>query len=320
MNGQVVRRALLGVVLVGLVALIFAIATFGFTRTFTVGLLDPMINVLIVLNNVLWGSFGLAVIAFTILVRLVTFPLTLRQLQQTRAMQALQPRVQEVQKKFTDPKRRQEEMMKAYREAGVNPLGCLGPLVMQFPVLIALFYAIRQTLAVSPEALDNLSSHLYSWSYIQSAVPLEESFLGMNLADPNWIMVALVGLTTWAQSKTTVMVSTDERARMQQQMMQWMLPIMFVLISFNFPSGVSLYWVVTSVVSVGFNVITYGFAPLNIPPMVAPPAPRPAAAAATPTSASSEGEARSRSRPSRELRTSAHATRRSKRKNRRRRA
>ena len=315
---NVPQRAGLGVALIGGVALIFVIATFGFGRTFTVGLLDPMINVLVVLNNALWGSFGLAVIAFTILVRFVTFPLTLRQLQQTRAMQALQPRVQEIQKKFNDPKRRQEEMMKAYREAGVNPLGCLGPLVLQFPVLIGLFYAIRQTLAISPEALDNLSGHLYSWSYIQKAIPLEESFLGMNLAESHMVMVALVGISTWAQSKTTVTVATDDRARTQQQMMQWMLPIMFMFFAFSFPSGVSLYWVVTSFVSVGFNVITYGFPLLNIPPMVGPPTPpAPVEAAAT---VSSEGASASRRKPSRELRTSAHGTRRSKRKNRRRRA
>ena len=323
---QVPQRAGLGVALIGGVALVFVIATFGFTQTFTVGLLDPMINLLVILNHWLWGSFGLAVIAFTILVRFVTFPLTLRQLQQTRAMQALQPRVQEIQKKFTDPKRRQEEMMKAYREAGVNPLGCLGPLVLQFPILIALFYAIRQTLAISPEALDNLSSHLYSWSYIQSAIPLEESFIGINLAEGasinvlnlNLLIVVLVGVATWAQSKTTVVVATDERARTQQQMMQWMLPIMFMFFGLSFPSGVSLYWVVTSIVSVGFNVVTYGFPALNIPPLVGPPTPR-APVEAT-ASVTSEGEGQSRPRPSRELRTSAHGSRRSKRKNRRRRA
>ena len=315
---NVPQRAGLGVAVIGGVALVFVIATYGFTHSFTVGLLDPMINLLVVLNNALWGSFGLAVIAFTILVRFVTFPLTLRQLQQTRAMQALQPHVQEIQKKFNDPKRRQEEMMKAYRQAGVNPLGCLGPLALQFPVLIALFYAIRQTLAISPEALDNLSGHLYSWEYIQRAIPLEESFLGMNLAESHMIMVALVGISTWAQSKTTVTVATDDRARTQQQMMQWMLPIMFMFFAFSFPSGVSLYWVVTSFVSVGFNIVTYGFPLLNIQPLVGPPTPRPVVEATE--TVSSEGTSGSRRRPSRELRTSAHGTRRSKRKNRRRRA
>lgn len=280
-----------------------------------VALVDPMTNLLVILNNVLWGSFGLAVIAFTILVRLLTFPLTLRQLKQTRAMQALQPVVQELQKKYTDPKRRQEEMMKAYREAGVNPLGCLGPLVLQMPFLIGIFYAVRRTLAISPEALNDLSGHLYSWSYIQAAIPIEESFLGLNLAETSFLMVALVGVSTWAQTKTTVTVATDERARTQQQMMQWLLPVMFMFFSFGFPSGVSLYWVVTSFVGVAFNVVTYGFPLLRIPPLVAPPAPRPAA----PIPATSDGSGADRSRPARELRTSAHGTRRGKRKNRRRR-
>lgn len=280
-----------------------------------VALVDPMTNLLVILNNVLWGSFGLAVIAFTILVRLLTFPLTLRQLKQTRAMQALQPVVQELQKKYTDPKRRQEEMMKAYREAGVNPLGCLGPLVLQMPFLIGIFYAVRRTLAISPEALNDLSGHLYSWSYIQRAIPIEESFLGLNLAETSFLMVALVGVSTWAQTKTTVTVATDERARTQQQMMQWLLPVMFMFFSFGFPSGVSLYWVVTSFVGVAFNVVTYGFPLLRIPPLVAPPAPRPAA----PIPATSDGSGGERPRPGRELRTSAHGTRRGKRKNRRRR-
>jgi len=283
---------------------------------FTTVLMDPMINVLVVLNSLLFGSFGLGVIAFTIIVRLITFPLTLRQLQQTRAMQALQPRVKEIQKQFTDPKRRQEEMMKAYREAGVNPLGCIGPLIIQFPILIGLFYAIRQALAVSPEALDNLSGHLYSWSYIQNAVPLEERFLGLNLAEPSILMVVLVGVTTWAQSKTTVSVSTDDRARAQQQMMQWMLPLMFMFFSFGFPSGVSLYWVVTSIVSVGFNVATYGFPLLRIQPLVGPPKPR----APRETPESPEGSGSPRPKPARELRTSQNGKSRSKRKNRRRRA
>ena len=75
---------------------------------FTIALLNPMINFLVILNNVLFSSFGLAIIAFTIIIRLFTFPLTFRQLHSTRAMQSIQPRIQEVNKKFSDPKRRQK--------------------------------------------------------------------------------------------------------------------------------------------------------------------------------------------------------------------
>ncbi len=283
---------------------------------FTVALLDPMINFLVILNNVLFSSFGLAIIAFTIVIRLVTFPLTLRQLHQSRAMQEIQPKIQELNKKYSDPKRRQEEIMRIYKEAGVNPLGCLGPMVLQMPVLFALYGAIRIALATSPEALEALSRHLYSWSYIQHAVPLQEHFLGLDLRHPNFLLVVLVGVTTWAQTKTTVSVTTDERAKAQQQMMAYMMPLMFAFFALSFPSGVSLYWVVNSIVGIGFNIVTYGFPLLKIEPIVKARVPTPASpvagASSTPRSPSP------RSEPARELRT-ANGSGRSKRQNRRRR-
>lgn len=287
---------------------------------FRLVLMDPMINFLVVLDQLLFGSFGLAIIAFTIIVRVATFPLTLRQLQQTRAMQAVQPRIQEIQKKYSDPKRRQEEMMKLYREVGFNPLGCLGPMLLQFPILIALFYAVRQTLATSPEALVRLSDHLYSWGYIQNAVPLEETFLSIDLRHPNILMVALVGITTWLQTKTTVSVATDERARAQQQMMAFMLPLMFMFFAFSFPSGVSLYWVVTSIVSIAFNIATYGLPLLNIPALIKSPAPKVATESAAGVAGEGGRPAPSRSQSLHESRTAAHGKGRNKRKNRRRRS
>lgn len=278
---------------------------------FTLILLNPMVNLLVLLNNVLFDSFGLAIIAFTILIRLVTFPLTLRQLHVTRSMQGIQPRIQEINKKYSDPKRRQEEVMKLYRESGVNPLGCLGPMLLQFPILIALYNAVRIALPNSPEALEKLSSHLYDWSFLQHAVPVQEHFLTMDLREPNLLFVVLVGVTTWAQSKTTVTVATDDRVRSQQQMMNVMLPLMFAFFALQFPSGVSLYWVVNSIVGVAFNILTYGFPALHIEPLfkVRKPPPAPAAAG-KPTAAALT--------PDRELRT-ANGPGRSKRQNRRRR-
>ncbi len=280
---------------------------------FTLGLLNPMINLLVILNNVLFNSFGLAIIAFTILIRLATFPLTLRQLNATKSLQALQPKIQEINKKYSDPKRRQEEMMKIYRESGANPLtGCLGPMLLQFPILIALYNAVRIALPNSPEALEKLAGHVYDWSFLQTALPLEEHFIGFDLREPNLIFVILVGATTWAQSKTTVIVSTDERARAQQQMMTIMLPIMFAFFALQFPSGVSLYWVVNSIVGVVFNVLTYGFPALKIEPLLKVrnlPSQSPAEPAASPAAAVTS---------SRELRT-ANGPGRSKRQNRRRR-
>ena len=113
-------------------------------------LVNPMINALIIMSNALLDNFGLAIIAFTIFIRLVTFPLTIRQLRTTRAMQEMQPQMQEIQKKYKDPKRRQQEMMKLYREVGFNPLGCLVPFAVQIPIWIALFQVIRRTVGTTP--------------------------------------------------------------------------------------------------------------------------------------------------------------------------
>jgi YidC/Oxa1 family membrane protein insertase len=281
---------------------------------FTVTLLDPMVNLLVLLNNLLFDSFGLAIIAFTILVRIVTFPLTYRQLRVTRQMQAIQPRIQEINKKFSDPKRRQEEMMKVYRESGVNPLGCLGPMIIQLPILIALYSAVVIALPNSPEALEKLAGHIYNWAYLQHALPMQEFFLGMDLRHSNLLMVVLVGVTTWAQSKTTLIVSTDPRMRQQQALMNIILPLMMAFFALQFPSGVSLYWVVNSIVGVGFNVLVYGFKPLRVEPFFKFRAPVPAPVAAEPVPAAAAISSAS------ELRTRPHGPGRSKRQNRRRRS
>ncbi|MEO8539761.1 MAG: YidC/Oxa1 family membrane protein insertase [bacterium] len=286
---------------------------------FTLVLLNPLVNVLVLLSHLLFNSFGLAIIAFTLLVRAVTFPLTLRQIHATRTMQAIQPRIAEVNKKYSDPKRRQEEVMKLYRESGANPLSCVGPFFLQIPVFIALYSAIRIALPNSPEALEKLSGHIYGWSYLQHALPLSERFLGFDLrANGNasiagYVFVVLVGATTWAQSKTTVTATTDERAKAQQQMMNVMLPLMFAFFALSFPLGVSLYWVVNSSAQIGFNILTYGLPAFGIEPIMkarSAPILTPAALTAPEVAATTTS--------ARELRT-ANGSGRSKRQNRRRR-
>jgi YidC/Oxa1 family membrane protein insertase len=234
-------------------------------------------------------------------------------------MQSLQPRIAEVNKKYSDPKRRQEELMKLYRDSGANPLSCLGPLLLTIPIFIALYSAIRIALPNSPEALEKLSSHVYGWSYLQHALPLEEHFLGVDLRQnggesiAGFAFVFLVAATTFIQSKTTVTTTTDERARAQQQMMNVMLPFMFGFFALSFPVGVSLYWVVNAIVQIGFNILTYGFPALGIQPVFKAAAPR-----AAPPTAPEGPEQRAAPTPARELRT-ANGSGRSKRQNRRRR-
>jgi YidC/Oxa1 family membrane protein insertase len=186
-------------------------------------------------------------------------------------------------------------------------------------VFIALYSAIRIALPNSPEALEKLSSHVYGWSYLQHALPLEEHFLGVDLranGDASMIgyaFVGLVGLTTYLQSKTTVTTSTDERVRQQQQMMNVMLPFMFAIFALTFPVGVSLYWVVNSLVQIGFNILTYGIPAFGLEPVFKARAP-----VAAPQAALTAKSERATHTPARELRT-ANGSGRSKRQNRRRR-
>ena len=275
-------------------------------------LMDPMVNLLVLLNNVLFGSFGLAIVAFTIIIRLATWPLTVRQLHQSRAMSQMQPRVAEINKKYSDPKRRQQEMMALYKEAGVNPIGCLGPTLLQFPILIALFIAIRHVLPESPEALERLADDLYPWSFIQHAIPISDRFLGMDLkANSNILMVILVAATTFLQTKSTTTVAATDQARAQQQMMAYLMPVMFGFFALSFPNGVSLYWIVNSIVGIAFNFAVYGIPILKIEPLVKMRLPQPS----TPSAAAL---VQNRAEPAQEPRTS-NAISRSKRQNRRRR-
>jgi len=248
----------------------------------TNGLVIPMTNLLILLARLSFGSFGVAIIIFTVLMRGATWPLTQRQLKASRAMQATQPKIQEIQKKYKDPKRRSEETMKVYREAGVNPLGCIWPMLVQFPIWIALFQAIRFTLGATPESLLTLSQRLYPVDYLQTAVPLENHFLWMDMGEPDGtlIMAVLVGASTWVQQRmmTPSTAAADPQQQSVNQTMLFMMPLMFAFFTLQFPSGLALYWVATNLIGIALQYIYMGPGEFDWKRLVTlTPAPAPAA-------------------------------------------
>jgi YidC/Oxa1 family membrane protein insertase len=225
---------------------------------------QPVINVLIVMSHSLGGSFGLAIIALTIIVNLCMLPLTLSQIRSTKAMQDLQPKLAELQKKYgKDRQKLAQEQMKLYKESGVKPAGCFITLIIQMPVWIALYQSIILTLAVAPEGLLNLSKYLYSWPVVYAALPLSQEFLGMNLAQSNFILAILVGATMWLQQKMSMTPSADPKQRSQSQMMLWMFPMMFTLLALSFPSGLALFWVTSSIVRIVLQYRISGWAGLR---------------------------------------------------------
>jgi YidC/Oxa1 family membrane protein insertase len=213
---------------------------------------NPVLNVLIALSYLLGGSFGWAIIVLTIIIRLISWPLTKRQLKSTKALQEMQPKIQELQKKYgKNQQKLQQEMMKLYKEAGVNPLGCLWPMLIQFPIWIALYQAIMRALATTPENLLDLAQRLYSWDVVSQAIPLNSHFLGLDLGSPgNIVLAIIVGGTMWVQQKMTQAPAVDPRQESTSRMMLLMMPLMFGFLTFMFPSGLALYWAVSNIIGI----------------------------------------------------------------------
>jgi len=216
----------------------------------------PMTNTLLLLYVLLASNLGLAIIAFTVLVRGATFKLVVRQVRQTRKMQELGPRMRAINEKWkNDPKRKQQEVMAAYKEMGMNPVGCLGPMVIQMPIFIGLFWAINFVVPFTPESLAGLASKLYGWlPVLDTVVPVNRGFLGMDLAvqpmqsgNPlAFLLVALSGVTMYVQQKMMQSPSADAQQQSQQRMMTLMFPVVFGFFSLIFPVGLVLYWVASN--------------------------------------------------------------------------
>jgi len=214
---------------------------------------DPVLNGLIALSSILSHEFGLAIIALTIIVRLALWPLMRRQLESTKAMQGMQPKIQELQKKYgKNQQKLQQEMMKLYKEAGINPVGCLWPMLIQFPIWIALYQAIMKALATTPENLLDLAQHLYSWEVVSQAIPLNSQFLWLDLGQPDHtlILAIIVGGTMWVQQKMTTAPTVDPRQQSTNSMMLLMMPFMFGLFTLMFPSGLPLFWAASNVIGI----------------------------------------------------------------------
>jgi YidC/Oxa1 family membrane protein insertase len=254
------------------------------------GIIRPMVNGLMLLYIGLFHNLGISILVFTALVRLITLPLTIRQTRQMRAMSQLQPRLQELQKKHAgDRQRISQETFRLYREHGVNPIGCLGPMVIQMPIWIGLYWALVKLLPSTPESLAGLSGVLYSsLSVVHESLPVHSMFLGMDLADTvsvlplpaNAFVALLVGGSMWLQQKMTTYPTTDPRQRQTNTLMLWMFPLMFAFLTFQFPTGLALYWVASNVIGVAIQYKITGWGGLRAKPPAAEavPAPTPALA------------------------------------------
>ena len=248
-------------------------------QIFNTILLQPFLNALLILYQFLGHNYFLAIAVLTIILRLITQPLMAKQLNSTKRMNDLQPQLKELEKKYgNDKERMAQEQMKLYKENGINPMaGCL-PTLLQFPIWIALYQSIIQTLGRSPLQFLALSKHIYSlgiFAGLPLLVPLASKFLWLNLAlpDPYYVLPILTGITMWVQQKMMTPPSTGVQANSTQaQMSQSMavtMPLMFAFITINLASGLALYFVISNLVGIAVQYFMTGWGSL-LPKRAAP--------------------------------------------------
>ncbi len=221
-----------------------------------------MINILLFIYDIIGQNFGWAIIIFTILVRLVTYPLTARQMKSSKAMQELQnsKKWQDIQKKYKDDKETlAKKQMEIYQEMGISPFGSCLPLLIQFPIIIGLYQAIIRTLAVTPIQLVNLSKHINDGANL---IPIRSHFWWMELSEPERlpilgigipVLAILVVITSYIQTKMvtppTSAADGGQGAQMTQAMTLYM-PFFMGYLALTFASGLALYFIATNLATI----------------------------------------------------------------------
>jgi YidC/Oxa1 family membrane protein insertase len=230
----------------------------------------PMTNILLLIYSLL-GNFGIAIILFTILIRLITHPLMAKQIKSSQMMQEINQskRWQDIQAKYKgDREKLGAEQMKLYQEMGYNPMsGCL-PTLIQFPIIIGLYQSIANAMAASPMQLVHLLDSIYPFlsqtfarMHVSVLIPINQYFLGMNLGQPYWSpllntsyaipwLAIIVALTTYVQSKLTVMPSADAQSSQMNSMMTLYMPIFLGYITLNYASGLAIYFITTNLIGI----------------------------------------------------------------------
>jgi YidC/Oxa1 family membrane protein insertase len=227
-------------------------------------IVNPFTNVLLLIYKMIGGNFGIAIILFTILIRLITHPLMVSQIKGSTKMQEMQSSKewQDIQKKYKgDKEKLAQEQMKYYKEIGYNPMSSCLPSIIQIPIIFGLYQSIMRALAASPAQLLILTRTVYSFFHVGDLVPLNSKFLWMNLGQPERVymfgyaipvLAVIVALTTYVQSKVTMPTSTTpgDQGAMMGKMMALYMPLLLGYFALTFASGLSVYFIAGNLVGI----------------------------------------------------------------------
>ncbi len=231
---------------------------------FNVIIIQPLLNLLMVLYSIMpFHDFGLAIIAITIIIRAVLWPLSAKSLHSQKALKALQPEIDKIKKKYKDnPQAMQKAMAEMYKEKEINPFSSCLPTLLQFPILIGLYWVFVKFKDPAFIQIANNSksviAQLYSWTgqiptvkaIVQADGSLHTSFLGLvNLAKPSIVLAVLAGATQFIQTKLMTPNKPDDPQQKMMANMVYLFPIITIVISINLPAALPLYWTASTAVA-----------------------------------------------------------------------
>ncbi|MBU1015192.1 YidC/Oxa1 family membrane protein insertase [Patescibacteria group bacterium] len=224
-----------------------------FFGIFRIVLYQPLLNALVFLYAVVPGNdFGVAVILLTVLLRLAMYPLSGKAIRAQQKMAELQPRIKELQERFKNDKEKQaKEMLQLYKAEKINPFSSMAPLLLQLPVLLALFQVFR--IGFGPEQLALL--------YVVPAslgASIDTTFLGLlDLQEKSFLLAGLVGVSQFLQAKTMAVPKStkgkggpDFSQALQKQML-YVFPFFLAFIALQFSAVLSVYLLTSNMFTVG---------------------------------------------------------------------
>ncbi len=234
---------------------------------FNITLYQPLFNALIWLYNNLPGQdLGIAIIVLTVVIRLILYPLSKKAIASQKSISKLQPKIKEIQKKYKNKEEQAKAMMELYKEYKINPMaGCL-PLLIQFPILIALYRVF----------ITGLNSDKFNllYSFVRPPDSLNTIFLGIvDLSQRSVVLALIAGFFQFIQSKMIMPQKPTSQAKdnkkgnvdfsvMMSQQMTYFMPIITIFISLSMPAALPLYWIVITL----FGIIQQYFTKIQIEP------------------------------------------------------
>ncbi len=232
----------------------------------------PILNSLIIFYHFLFENLGLAIIALTIVLKVITYPLSKPMLEMSKKQRELQPKIDELKKKYPKKEDLAKKQMELYKEHGINPAaGCL-PQIIQIVIVIALYRVFTNLLNTNGVMISDINHLLYPFDFLKFAdgAQLNTQFLFWNLSkpDPYYILPVIAAIAQFVMSKYT-MKSTKKLEKVaektpdkkddimynMQEQMTYMMPIMTLVIGISLPAGLVFYWFISTVIALGQYVL-----------------------------------------------------------------